>query len=155
MPPVARRAGYLVGEAWRTEEVGWLRWTLRKTRRRDAGRTLRRGDTMLADRLRTGRPQTAGASAAAVRPVASTIRMDRPGAGAGGGRSLEAVTRRRFEAGFGHDFGAVRVHTDPAAEEAARGQGARAFTVGGHIYFARGQYAPHTPEGDRRIAHEL
>jgi hypothetical protein len=74
---------------------------------------------------------------------------------AGSGQPLETAERRRLEAGFGHDFSAVRVHTDPAAEEAARGQEARAFTIGRHVFFARGQYAPRTGEGERRLAHEL
>ncbi len=49
----------------------------------------------------------------------------------------------------------ARVHTGPAAARAARALGARAFTVGEHIVFAEGRYAPHTPQGERLLLHEL
>lgn len=56
---------------------------------------------------------------------------------------------------FGHDFGHVRVHADGAAARAAEAISARAFTVGQHVAFGAGAYAPGTTEGDRLIAHEL
>ena len=55
----------------------------------------------------------------------------------------------------GLDFGAVRLHTDQRAAKSARAVGARAFTVGQHIVFGPGQYAPATVPGQRLLAHEL
>ncbi|HEU4561281.1 MAG TPA: DUF4157 domain-containing protein [Longimicrobium sp.] len=49
----------------------------------------------------------------------------------------------------------VRVHTGPRAWAAADAVGARAFTVGSHIVFGRGEYAPGTRTGMRLLAHEL
>ena len=60
-----------------------------------------------------------------------------------------------MEAGFGRDFGDVRVHTEAAAADAARRIGARAFTSAGHVAFAPGEYAPRTTGGRRLLAHEL
>jgi hypothetical protein len=53
------------------------------------------------------------------------------------------------------DFSRVRVHTDTTASDAARSLNARAFTVGGHIGFAEGEYAPSSVAGQRLLAHEL
>lgn len=71
------------------------------------------------------------------------------------GRALDAGTRAQMEARLGHDFSAVRVHTDALASDTARAFGARAFTVGGDIGFAAGRYSPRTPDGARLLAHEL
>jgi hypothetical protein len=49
----------------------------------------------------------------------------------------------------------VRVHTDAAANTAARLLGARAFTIGPRIVFAAGQFEPHSKRGGRLLAHEL
>jgi hypothetical protein len=56
---------------------------------------------------------------------------------------------------FGHDFGAVRVHTDARAAESARAVNALAYTVGRDVVFGAGQYLPATGGGRRLIAHEL
>jgi hypothetical protein len=53
------------------------------------------------------------------------------------------------------DFGAVRVHADSRAAASARAVGARAYTVGSHIVFGAGRYAPRTGEGRSLLAHEL
>lgn len=68
---------------------------------------------------------------------------------------LDAATRRFMEAGFGADFGAVRVHTGSEAARSAAGVGARAYTVGAHIVFGPGEYAPASRAGQRLLAHEL
>jgi hypothetical protein len=60
-----------------------------------------------------------------------------------------------MEAAFGHDFGRVRVHADEQAGELARAVHALAYTVGDHIVFEPGQYAPQTTRGARLLAHEL
>jgi hypothetical protein len=53
------------------------------------------------------------------------------------------------------DFGSVRVHTDFRAAESARELDARAYTLGNHIVFDAGRYAPRTGEGRALLAHEL
>jgi len=53
------------------------------------------------------------------------------------------------------DFGGVRVHADSQAAESAHAVGALAYTVGHHIVFGAGRYAPHTSEGRALLAHEL
>ena len=68
---------------------------------------------------------------------------------------LDRSTRRFMEERFGHDFGHVRVHLDSQAEESARSIQAQAYTVGSHVVFGAGRYAPGTDEGRRLIAHEL
>ncbi|MCS6844541.1 MAG: DUF4157 domain-containing protein [Caldilineales bacterium] len=71
------------------------------------------------------------------------------------GQPLEARARQALEPRFGQDFGDVRVHTDTTAAQSAAAIHARAYTVGHDIVFAEGQYAPHTAEGQRLLAHEL
>jgi len=56
---------------------------------------------------------------------------------------------------FGRDFSGVRVHADARAEASADAVGARAYTVGHHIVFGRGEFAPETTSGERLLAHEL
>ena len=71
------------------------------------------------------------------------------------GKPLDATARAFFEPRFGHDFSAVRVHTDTQAAESARKVNALAYTVGQNIVFAAKQYAPGTARGDKLLAHEL
>ncbi len=72
-----------------------------------------------------------------------------------GGRPLPHSQRRYFEARFGQDFSTVRIHDGSQAQQAAAAINAKAFTLGSHIRFAQGQYAPHTAPGRRLLAHEL
>lgn len=72
-----------------------------------------------------------------------------------GGRPLDGALRRGLQSRLGADLGAVRVHTDAAAAGATAARGARALTLGEHIFFAPGRFAPHTSEGATRLAHEL
>jgi Domain of unknown function (DUF4157) len=71
------------------------------------------------------------------------------------GRPLDAGTRARFEPRFAHDFSAVRIHADSSAAESARAVAAKAYTVGSHVVFGEGRYAPHTAPGQTLLAHEL
>jgi len=71
------------------------------------------------------------------------------------GSPLEGGPREEMEARFGHDFSAVRVHTDERAAESAGAVSALAYTVGPHIVFGAGQYAPGTQAGRHLLAHEL
>jgi peptidoglycan hydrolase-like protein with peptidoglycan-binding domain len=71
------------------------------------------------------------------------------------GQPLDPVTRASMELRFGHDFSGVRVHTDARANESALAIRAQAYTMGRHVVFGAGQYAPETVEGKRLLAHEL
>lgn len=73
----------------------------------------------------------------------------------GPGQALDGTARAAAEAGFGQDFGAVRIHDDGPAHAAAAALRARAFTLGPDIYFARGRYRPQAGTGRRLLAHEL
>ena len=104
------------------------------------------------------------APAPRIRPAAGVTRSDFssgcPCGGpcprcAGPGERLDAGLQTHMEGALNTELSGVRVHTDSAADEAARHRSANAFTIGQHLFFARGQYAPHTPSGQRRIAHEL
>jgi hypothetical protein len=72
-----------------------------------------------------------------------------------GGSPMESGVRSRMENAFGMDFSAVRVHTDAAGAGLSDQLSARAFTLGGDIAFASGEYRPGTPAGDALLAHEL
>jgi hypothetical protein len=89
-------------------------------------------------------PAQAGAAPASVERVL-----------AGAGRPLGAALRQDMEQRFGHDFSQVRIHQDAAAAHSARDVQAQAYTVGSHIVFGAGSYAPGTRAGQHLIAHEL
>jgi hypothetical protein len=79
-----------------------------------------------------------------------------PALGLGGaGVPLDAPIRAFFEPHFGVDLANVRVHTDDAADRATSSIGARAFTLGSDIAFARNEFAPETTNGKHLVAHEL
>lgn len=71
------------------------------------------------------------------------------------GQPLDTGTRGFMESRFGHDFKRVRVHTDARAAESAQAIDALAYTVGSHVVFGTGQYAPGTSAGQKLLAHEL
>lgn len=71
------------------------------------------------------------------------------------GRPLDARPREHMEARFGHRFDHVRVHTDDRAAKSAQAINARAYTVGNHIVFGSGTFAPGSATGRRLLAHEL
>jgi hypothetical protein len=71
------------------------------------------------------------------------------------GDRLDRGVRDFMESRFGEDFGGVRIHTDGAAAASARDVHAQAYTVGRHVVFGAGRYAPATAAGQRLIAHEL
>lgn len=72
-----------------------------------------------------------------------------------GGRPLDAGVRTRMEEAFQTDFGSVRLHTGPVADQSAAAVGAHAYTAGENVAFASGSYAPGSSAGDHVIAHEL
>lgn len=71
------------------------------------------------------------------------------------GQVFDRVARQPFERGFGRDFGHVRIHTDDLAAQSARAVGALVYTVGSHLIFASGQYAPHTSQSRKLLAYAL
>ena len=71
------------------------------------------------------------------------------------GIPLEPGLRSDMETRFGHDFSRVRVHADAPAGLSARDVAALAYTVGHHVVFAPGRFAPTTPAGRHLVAHEL
>ncbi len=71
------------------------------------------------------------------------------------GRPLDERTLDSMEQAYDFDFGAVRIHTEPAAVESARSLNAEAFTVGRHVVFDKGEYAPQSRSGRLVLAHEL
>ncbi|MFE3941651.1 DUF4157 domain-containing protein [Streptomyces sp. NPDC059118] len=73
----------------------------------------------------------------------------------GGGRPLDTDTRADLEGRMGADFSDVRIHTDSAAHESAKGVGAHAYTVGNNVVFQRDAYDPSSPQGRTTLAHEL
>lgn len=60
-----------------------------------------------------------------------------------------------MESRLGASLAEVRVHSDAAAAHAAAAAGAHAFTLGDHVFFGAGRFAPETSEGATRLAHEL
>lgn len=99
---------------------------------------------------------------------ASTIRREADGGAAAapdtahaaraaqqGGAPLSASQRAFFEPRLGRDLGHVRLHTGGTAAAGAQAVQARAYTLGRDIVFGAGEYAPHTPAGQRLLAHEL
>ena len=71
------------------------------------------------------------------------------------GHPLDSATRDFMQPRFDYDFSRVRVHEDSRAAESARAINARAYTVGTHLVFESGEYAPTSGAGRRLIAHEL
>ena len=91
--------------------------------------------------------------------VLGATRVSGPNAGVlegvGAGGQLPPEVRAGFEARMGVDLSGVRIHTGDAAGDLAARRGAAAYTQGQHIVFGRGNYAPSTPVGRVRLAHEL
>lgn len=71
------------------------------------------------------------------------------------GHLLEPVLRQDMEQRFGRDFSQVRIHAGHEAAKSAQAVNANAYTVGSHIFFGNGRYAPNTTTGKRLVAHEL
>jgi len=71
------------------------------------------------------------------------------------GRQLDDSIQRPIEERMGDNLGDVRIHTGPTAANACEDINARAFTVGNHVAFNRGEYDPESPEGQHVLVHEL
>jgi Domain of unknown function (DUF4157) len=66
-----------------------------------------------------------------------------------------AATRAGVERETGEHLGDVRLHTGDHASGAARALGAKAYTAGHDIVFARGAFDPASAAGKRLLAHEM
>src|ERR1700687_2525558 len=69
------------------------------------------------------------------------------------GHPLDTAALNDFQTSFGHDFSSVRVHTDERAAASTASLSARAYTIGRHIVFGRGEYAPGTTTGRHLLGH--
>src|SRR5690242_8589085 len=70
------------------------------------------------------------------------------------GQGLTFAMAKAYAPVLGERFADVRIHADDAAARSAEAVGARAYTVGSHVVFGRGQFAPGTAAGRRLLAHE-
>jgi hypothetical protein len=95
--------------------------------------------------------RAADAAAAPAADAAAAVAL----AGQAGGSPLPATNRSKLESSFGADLAAVRVHTDAAADAAARSVQAHAFATGNDVFFRSGKYRPDTAAGEQLLAHEV
>ena len=72
----------------------------------------------------------------------------------GEGVALDPSLRAAMERGFGHDFGAVRLHADEGAYAVTRAARARALTIGSDVALGPA-VAPASARGRQTLAHEL
>ncbi len=71
------------------------------------------------------------------------------------GRPLTDPTAQSLGRNLGVDPGNVVVHADGAAAQSAADVAANAYTVGNHIVFGAGRFAPATGQGRQLLVHEL
>ena len=71
------------------------------------------------------------------------------------GKALDTLDREMMGSRLHHDFSKVRVHADARAATSAKAIDAQAYTVGSHIVFDDGKYAPRSSQGQQLLAHEL
>lgn len=71
------------------------------------------------------------------------------------GTALAPALRADMERRLGFDFAAVRVYSGSSAARSARALHADAYTLGHHVVFGAGQFAPETRQGRQLLAHEL
>ncbi|MCA1706055.1 MAG: DUF4157 domain-containing protein [Actinobacteria bacterium] len=74
---------------------------------------------------------------------------------AGRGTPLPGPQQAFFEARFGTTLDHARLHSYPEAADLAAAAGARAFTVGSHIFFGKGEYDGGSGRSIPLLAHEL
>lgn len=71
------------------------------------------------------------------------------------GFPLGAAVRDRIEPFVGMDLSRIRIHADAESARLAERFQARAFAYRAEIYFAPGEYAPHTRSGLHLLLHEI
>lgn len=70
-------------------------------------------------------------------------------------QALPRRLRRQMEAAFAQPFDDVLVHHTPLAHALNEALGSQALTIGRHLLFRHGAYAPDTAPGRHLLAHEL
>ncbi len=78
-----------------------------------------------------------------------------PATGLGAGIAATGAIVDAAASALGTSMAGVALHTGPEAAQLAAREGAQAVTVGRHVAFAAGAYAPGTLDGDALLAHEL
>ncbi|MDQ2686317.1 MAG: DUF4157 domain-containing protein, partial [Armatimonadota bacterium] len=73
----------------------------------------------------------------------------------GRGAAPDSGLRQALAPQLGFDPGGARLHTGPAAAEAARWLQAEAFTIGRDVFFGAQRFDPSSPRGRGLIGHEL
>ncbi len=73
----------------------------------------------------------------------------------GKGNSLPQSANNFFSSKMQHDFSDVKIHTGNEAETSAQAINAKAYTVGNHIVFNKGQFDTASHYGKKLLAHEL
>lgn len=107
------------------------------------------GRSILRRKYACGRHSGGGSTAAyGVPPIVREV-LRSPG------QPLDPAIRTFMEPRFREDFSRVRVHTGEKAAKSARAVDALAYTVGPHVAFAAGRYAPASAAGRRLLVHEL
>ncbi len=109
----------------------------------------------LAEQVLSGGPGAASGEPPPIQAKAEGTPVSGVAPEPGPGRTLPMSSRGFFETRFGADFSDVHVHDGPQAQASAEALQARAYTSGSHLVFAKGEFAPGTPRGDKLIAHEL
>jgi hypothetical protein len=71
------------------------------------------------------------------------------------GESLHPALQNEMARRLRYDFSQVRLHRGLEAEASARDANAQAYTVGDHIVFGAGRYAPDSMNGKKLLIHEL
>jgi Domain of unknown function (DUF4157)/Xanthomonas XOO_2897-like deaminase len=99
----------------------------------------------------SSRPPSSPTALHTTGPAPSAALVERMGPG----RPLPDEDRAYFESRLGADLADVQVHTGDASHRAADSLHASAFTVGSHVGFRAGRFAPGTTEGQKLLAHEL
>ncbi|WP_346293031.1 DUF4157 domain-containing protein [Sphaerothrix gracilis] len=73
----------------------------------------------------------------------------------GQGKPLDQNLQQSMGWLIGANFSRVKVHTDSQSDKLNRSLSSRAFTIGDHVFFKRGEYNTSSRSGRELIAHEL
>jgi hypothetical protein len=108
-----------------------------------------------ADRVaEPGAEPICGDDMGGISPAPSPAEVRRAGVSGGGGEPLAPNAQSELAARFGPQVDRIRVHDDGEAASRAAEMNARAYTVGGHIYFGAGERRPGANAGRKLLAHE-
>lgn len=103
----------------------------------------------------SGQPRPSAAIPSSDTAIPSSVPAHVRGVLSGRAEALPGDLTVRLSEAFGVDFGTVAVHRDGQAARSAAHLHAQAYTIGRHVVFSEGRFAPHSPGGRELIAHEL